>query len=114
MGIPNTTKQASSNAMATLGAWVAVFSGAGGGTTGANEATGGGYTRRQTIWTPTGTGINNGTVVNVPVPPGTWTEGGIFSAQNGGTFVGSDAFADGSIMVSGGGASIDISPSIAA
>lgn len=114
MGIPNTTRQASANAVAALGNWISVHTGAGAGTNGDNETSGSGYSRRQTGWTPTGTGGNTGSVVNIPVGPGTFTEGGIWSAQTGGAFVGSDSFTGGDIIVSGGGASIDITPAIAA
>lgn len=112
MGIPNPTHQAASNAIAALGAYLSVHTGAGGGTNGANEATGGGYTRKQTAWTPGTTGVNNGTTQNIPVAAGTYTEGGIWSASTAGTFVGSAAFSGGNVVVSGTGASIDVTPSI--
>ena len=112
MAIPNSTHQALSNAFAALGSWISLHTGAGAGTTGANEATGGGYARQQTTWTPGTTGVNNGTVVNVPCAAGTYTEGGIFSASTSGTFVGSGPFASGSVVVSGTGASISVTPSV--
>ncbi|APQ42141.1 hypothetical protein SEA_ESTES_37 [Mycobacterium phage Estes] len=114
MGIPNPTHQAASNAIAALGAWISVHTGAGGGTNGANEATGGGYARKLTTWTPGTTGTNQGSVVNIPVAAGTYTEGGINSAASGGNFVGSGPFTGGNVVVSGAGASIDITPNIAA
>ena len=110
MGMPNATKQASSDACAARGAYLALFTGAGGGTTGANEATGGSYVRKQTVWTPDGTGKNTGTTQSIPAPAGTYTEGGIFSAATGGTFVASAPFAGGSVIVNGTGVSIDVSP----
>lgn len=113
MGIPNATHQAASNAIAALGNWISVHT-SDAGTTGDNEASGGGYTRKQTTWTPGSTGTNTGTEVNIPVPAGTYVEGGIWSAASGGTFVGSAAFAGGSVVVSGSGASIDITPTITA
>lgn len=113
MGIPNATHQAASNAIAALGNYISVHTSAAG-TNGANEATGGGYTRKQTTWTPGSTGTNTGTEVNIPVPAGTYTEGGIWSAASSGTFVGSAAFAGGSVVVSGSGASIDVSPTVTA
>lgn len=113
MGIPNATHQAASNAIAALGDWISVHDGAGG-TTGANETTGGGYARAQTVWTPGTTGVNTGSEVNIPVAAGTYDEGGIFSASSSGTFVGSAAFAGGSVVVSGSGASIDVTPTITA
>ena len=58
--------------------------------------------------------VVSGSTVNVPVAAGTYTEGGIFSASTSGTFVGSAAFAGGNVVVSGTGASIDVTPSLAA
>lgn len=112
MGIPNNTHQVASNAIAGIGSWISAHTGAGGGTTGANEAAGGSYARKQTTWTPGTTGLNTGSTVNVLVPAGTYTEGGIFSAAAAGTFVGSDVFSGGSVTVSGAGASIDITPTV--
>jgi hypothetical protein len=111
MGIPNATHQAASNAIAALGAAISLHTGAGGGTTGANEATGGGYTRIATIWTPGTTGINNGSTVSINCAAGTYTEGGIWSATTAGTFVGSAAFGGGNVIVSGTGAAIAVTPS---
>lgn len=113
MGIPNATHQASSNAVAALGDWISVHTGAGG-TTGANEATGGGYARQQTDWTPDGAGTNDGDEVNVPVAAGTYVEGGIWSAVSAGTFVGSEAFDGGNVVVSGSGAFVSVTPRIEA
>lgn len=114
MGIPAATHQAASNAIAALGRYISVHTGAGAGTTGANEATGGGYNRPQTTWTADGAGNNNGSTVNVPVAAGTYTEGGINSAATAGSFVGSAPFSGGSVVVSGTGASIDVTPKITA
>lgn len=111
MGIPNATHQAASNAVAALGAYISLHTGAGG-TTGANEATGGGYARVQTTWTAGSTGTNSGSVVNISCAAGTYVEGGIFSAVSSGTFVGSAAFGGGNVVVSGTGASISVTPSI--
>jgi hypothetical protein len=113
MGIPNATHQAAADAIKALGTWISVHTAAAG-TTGASEATGGGYARKQTTWTSGSTGVVNGTVQNVPVAAGTYVEGGIFSAVTAGTFVGSGAFGGGNVVVSGSGASIDVTPSITA
>lgn len=110
MGIPNATRQAASNAIAALGNWISLHTGTGAGVTGDNEATTGGG-RKQTSWTPGTTGVNTGTVVNIPCAPGTYVEGGVYSGQSGGTFVGSGAFSS-NVIVSGTGASIDVTPSI--
>lgn len=114
MGIPNATHQAASNAIAALGAYISLHTGAGGGTTGTNEATGGGYARVQTTWSAGSTGLNTGSVVNISCAAGTYTEGGIWSAATTGTFVGSSAFSGGNVVVSGTGASISVTPSVAA
>lgn len=114
MGIPNATHKAASDAIAALGRYISVHTGAGGGTTGANEASGGSYVRKQTTWTSGATGTNSGAEVNIPVAAGTYTEGGIWSAVSSGTFVGSEAFDGGSVVVSGVGASIDITPRVVA
>ena len=113
MGIPNPTHQAASNAIAALGTWISLHTAAAG-TTGASEATGGGYARKQTTWTPGTTGVNTGSEVNIPCAAGTYVEGGIFSAVSGGTFVGSAAFGGGNVVVSGTGASIDVTPTVTA
>ena len=113
MGIPNATHQSASNAVAALGQYISAHTAAAG-TTGASEATGGGYARQATTWTPGTTGVNNGSKVTVPVAAGTYVEGGIWSASTAGTFVASSAFAGGNVVVSGTGASIDITPTITA
>ena len=112
MGIPNATHQAASNAVAALGAYISLHTGAGGGTTGTNEATGGSYARVQTTWTAGSTGTNSGSVVNISCAAGTYTEGGIWSALSSGPFVGSAAFGGGNVIVSGTGASISVTPSV--
>lgn len=113
MAIPNATHAAASAAIAALGHYISVHTAAAG-TTGANEATGGGYTRGNTTWTPDGAGLNSGSTVNIPLAAGTYVEGGIYSASTGGTFVGSSAFTGGNVIVSGSGASMDVSSTIVA
>lgn len=111
MGIPNATHQAASNAIAALGTYISLHT-ATGGTTGASEATGGGYARVQTTWTAGSTGTNSGSVVTISCAAGTYVEGGIWSASSSGTFIGSAAFGGGNVVVSGTGASISVTPSI--
>ena len=111
MGIPNNTHQTASNAIAGIGAYISLHTGAGGGTSGTNEASGGGYARVLTTWTAGTTGTNTGSAVNISCAAGTYTEGGIWSALNGGTFVGSAPFAGGNVIVSGSGAAITVTPS---
>lgn len=111
MGIPNNTHQVASNAIAALGDYISLHT-ADAGTTGASEATGGGYARVQTTWTAGSTGTNTGSVVNISCAAGTYTQGGIWSASTSGTFVGSAAFGGGNVVVSGTGASISVTPSV--
>ena len=111
MGIPNATHQAASNAVSALGSYISLHTGDPS-TTGANEATGGGYARVQTTWTAGSTGTNTGSVVNISCAAGTYTQGGIWSAGSSGTFVGSAAFSGGNVVVSGTGASISVTPSV--
>ncbi|CKH14114.1 hypothetical protein PXH78_27015 [Mycolicibacterium smegmatis] len=106
MAVTNATKLAACNAAADRGSWVAVFTNAAG-TTGANEATGGSYARKQTSWSDS-TNKVVGTEVNIPVAAGTYKEAGIFSASTSGTFVGSGPFDGGDVVVAGAGASIDV------
>ena len=113
MGIPNATHQAASNAVAALGTYISLHTGDAS-TTGANEATGGGYARVQTTWTAGSTGTNTGSVVNISCAAGTYVQGGVWSALTTGTFVGSAAFGGGNVVVSGTGASISVTPSITA
>lgn len=113
MGIPNATHQAAADAIKGLGAYISVHTAAAG-TTGASEASGGGYARQQTTWTSGTTGTVSGSAVNVPVAAGTYVEGGIWSASSSGTFVGSAAFSGGNVVVSGTGASISVTPSLSA
>ncbi|MDM2104328.1 hypothetical protein PP405_11635 [Mycobacteroides abscessus] len=114
MGIPNNTHQVASNAIAALGNWISLHTGAGAGTTGANEAAGGSYARQQPAggWSPGTTGVNTAAPVPIPCAAGTYTEGGIWSAQSGGTFVGSNPFAGGNVIVSGTNASIVVTPTV--
>ncbi|OZC50504.1 phage tail fiber protein [Rhodococcoides fascians] len=73
----------------TIGTWISLHT-ADPGTSGANEATGGGYARKQTTWTGGAVdGTLAGSAVTIPVAAGTYAWAGIWSAQTGGRFVGS-------------------------
>jgi hypothetical protein len=112
MGIPNTSLADMSAAWAAGGNWISLHTNLAG-TNGANEATGGGYGRRQTTpWTPDGAGTNSGPAVNIPCAAGIYVESGVWSASTGGTFRGSKAFVGGNVQVSGTGASITVTPSL--
>lgn len=81
MAVPNSIAQYLSNRWAGQPGFIALFTGAGAGTTGsANEASGGGYAR-QAIGTPTpdGVGDNSWSQVDVPCGAGDYTEGGLLS-----------------------------------
>lgn len=106
MAIPNATKLAACQAAAAIGKYLAVFTDAAG-TTGANEATGGSYTRVLATETDAAASATLGPV-SVPVPAGTYKEAGAFSAGTSGTFAGSGPFADGDVEVSGANAKIDV------
>jgi hypothetical protein len=85
MGMPNGTHQAASNGIAALGRQISLHTSAAG-TTGAFEATGGGYGRQETSgWTENGSGTNAGGQVNIPCAAATYVEGGIWSTETGTT-----------------------------
>lgn len=113
MSITNAAHQAAASAIAALGAYISLHTAAAG-TTGASEASGGSYVRALTTWTGTGSGGDNGSQVNIPCAAGTYVEGGQWSASTAGTFVSSAAFGGGSVVVSGTGASVNVTPSITA
>ncbi|RRQ26329.1 hypothetical protein DK926_18990 [Rhodococcus sp. Eu-32] len=74
----------------SLGSWISLHT-ADPGSSGANEASGGTYARKQTTWAggPVD-GTIAGSAVTIPVPAGTFAWAGIWSAQTGTTrFVGS-------------------------
>ena len=58
------------------------------GTTGANEATGGGYARKLITWTSGAVdGVITGNQVELDVAAGTYTHAGFWDAATGGSFV---------------------------
>jgi hypothetical protein len=117
MGIPDNTHKASCDAVVALGSKVSVHTDDAG-TTGANEATGGGYARQSATF-PTGAMVSGFWVrtapgVTVPVAAGTYKQGGLWSLVTGGSFVGSDFFANGDVIVVGTGASISVTSNVKA
>lgn len=83
MSIPNYTHQTLSNVFADLINYWALFSSAAG-TTGANEASGGGYARQAAgASTPDGVGDSTFSQVTVPAASGNYSEGGGFSTLTG-------------------------------
>ncbi len=57
-------------------------------TTGANEATGGSYARKQITWTAPASGSTTGSAGAITPGAGTFNFGGYWSAATGGTFLG--------------------------
>jgi hypothetical protein len=88
--------------------------------TGSDEVTGGSYTRKLGTWdagawnSGQGRFIFTSSEVNIPCPAGTVKGGGIYSAASSGTFVGSDQFTGGPVIVSGTNGSIDVTAQVKA
>lgn len=83
----NTTKEALATAYAGLATHASLHTG-NPGTTGANEATGGGYARKALTWTGgTADGVTSAAQVEFDVAAGTYTHIGLWNAATGGTFV---------------------------
>jgi hypothetical protein len=80
------TKNALADRYAALGAWISVHIGPPG-TNGANEASGGGYARKQTTWGTASGGTVTGTEVTIDAPAGSFTAAGLWTAATGGTFI---------------------------
>lgn len=90
------TREALALELSTLGASISVHTGAGPGTTGANEATGGSpaYARKTTTWTAgSSDGSVPGSEVEFDLPAGTYTYIGCW---NGSTFLWGKRLEDGS------------------
>ena len=69
-----TTRQTVCNSYVALGTWIGTATASPGSTaTPANESTGGSpaYARKQTTWTPSSGGVNNGSAVTIDVPAST-------------------------------------------
>lgn len=109
MGIPSSALNAMVAAWTALGAYTSLHT-ATAGTTGASEATGGGYGRVQSTPGTPSAGVSTGSQVNIPCAAATYVEGGEWSLASAGVFNGSAAFGGGSVVVSGTGASINVTP----
>ena len=110
MSIPDSVKNDLADTWAAA-KYVAVFTGAAG-TTGANEATGGGYARKATTFPSATGGSTQGSQVAISVAAGDYEEAGLFTAATSGTFRGSNAFTGGTVSVSGTGAEIKVTPTV--
>ncbi|MGW5520014.1 phage tail fiber protein [Nocardia africana] len=106
----NTAKQAAADGVKSLAAapWVSLHT-ANPGSTGASEATGAPYGRVQATWASGTTGTLTAAQVAVPAPAGTYTYGGLWTAQTGGTFIAGDAL-NPAVTLSANG-TINVTPS---
>lgn len=113
MGIPDATHKLAVDAVAGAISHISVHTGDAS-TTGANEATGGGYARQATTFATGsmsgGVWVRPGSQVEIPVAAGDYEQIGFWSASSGGTFRGSDNFAGGTITVVGTGISLRVTP----
>lgn len=111
MAFPNASKEAAVVALPNR-AYASIHTGAAG-TTGANEASGGGYARQAITWTDGASdGSTVGSEVSFPVPAGTYVEIGFWSAATGGTFGGSLALSSSAVFSSAG--VLDVTPTLTA
>ncbi|MHB1472412.1 MAG: phage tail fiber protein [Dermatophilaceae bacterium] len=88
MGLGVTGANAALNGLVSAGLWVSIHS-ADPGTTGANEATGGGYARLSVGTWPAAASSSLTWTGNLvfSLPVGTWTYFGVWSASTAGSFV---------------------------
>lgn len=78
------------------------------GTTGANEASGGGYVRVQATYSSGSTGTLTASEITITVPAGTYTHAGEWSASTAGTYY--DGCVLSSSIVMGSAGTIKITP----
>lgn len=81
------------------------------GTTGANEASGGGYVRVQATYSSGSTGALTASEITITVPAGTYTHAGAWSASTAGTYY--DGCVLSTSVVLGSAGTIKITPSFA-
>lgn len=79
------TRQALADTYTGLGSWFSIHTGATSGT-GANEASGGGYARKQTTWGSGSNGVTPGSQMTIDLPIGTFVRVGMWTAVTAGTF----------------------------
>ena len=105
MAFTNASKEAAILAVKSTATHASLHTGAGGGTTGANEATGGApaYARKPITWTDGASdGSTVGSQVTFDVPAGTYVEIGFWTAATAGTFIASIALASSAVLGSQG------------
>ena len=95
-----TTRQALANTYTGLGDWFSMHTGATSGT-GANEATGGGYLRKQTVWGTGANGVKSGSQMAFDLLAATYNRVGFWNAATVGTFLDSAAMTSTALPVDG-------------
>ena len=80
------TKNALCTAYAGQGTWISLHT-ADPGSTGASEASGAPYARKQTTWGTPASGVVTGSQVAIDAAAGTYAWAGLWSAASGGTFI---------------------------
>lgn len=84
---PAATLESKALRQTALGTWIALHT-ASPGTTGENEATGGGYVRKATVWSGGGSdGLVTGSEVILNAAAGSYTHFSVWSAVSGGTYI---------------------------
>lgn len=102
MAFTNAAKESAATNVTGLGAYISLHT-ADPGTTGASEATGGGYARQITTWTAgSSDGVVNGSQVTFDLPAGTYTHIGIWNASTGPTFIGATALSSNAVLSGAG------------
>lgn len=109
MAFTNAAKQAAADGFKSTAAapWVSLHT-SDPGTTGAGEATGAPYARIQATWVSGTTGTLTAASVAIAAPAGTYTHGGLWTAQTGGTFIAGEALTP-SVSLSGNG-TVNVTP----
>lgn len=79
------TRQILADAYTGAGSWLSQHT-ATPGSTGASEAAGGGYARKQTTWGSGSNGVTSGSQVTFDLAAGTYTHTGLWTASSAGTF----------------------------
>lgn len=74
------TRQILADAYTGAGSYFSIHTGSPG-STGANEASGGGYQRKQTTWGTGSNGVTSGSQMQFDLPSGTYTNAGLWSGD---------------------------------
>ncbi|QGJ90071.1 head protein [Mycobacterium phage Indlulamithi] len=110
MGWPVGTKNQTLTYLAGLGNWISLHT-ADPGTTGASEATGGSYARKQTAWGAAASALITGSQVSFTgLIAAAYTYFGVWTASTAGTFLYGFALSPGATLNGSGG--FNVTPSI--